>query len=294
MPGEDWNDVFTEEEVVEDQPIEESETETEEETEVIEDVVEPDNDEETTDEESDEEEPLFNDDTEIELGDDQKIKLSELKDGFLRQSDYTKKTQALADERKTFEAERTEHEPVAQLNKFLSENPYVNQQIVQAVNEFMQTGDLNIEDALQGEHGQYINHLMGENSRLTKQLESVTGEYEGVKFNTQMDKTIGELKGEYGDLITEEYETQLRKDAKDNNYSADLIKKIAKGDLAEQKLKQSQKDSKKLVKETEAKLNQKNQEKRDKMPTQPKSKGQKPQSSSKPVEDMGWDELFTS
>src|SRR5574340_754521 len=39
-------------------------------------------------------------------GKDVEVKLSELKNGYQRQADYTRKTQAVAEERKTIDAER--------------------------------------------------------------------------------------------------------------------------------------------------------------------------------------------
>jgi hypothetical protein len=54
---------------------------------------------------------------EIDLGDGVKVSIDEVRDGFLRQADYTRKTQALADERKAVEAARTQK--LAQLDKLL-------------------------------------------------------------------------------------------------------------------------------------------------------------------------------
>lgn len=75
----------------------------------------PDTDEEDTDVEEDESEEA--DDSEDEepdvytltIGDEEvKVNLDEMKKGYLRQSDYTRKTQALADERKGIAAEKEE------------------------------------------------------------------------------------------------------------------------------------------------------------------------------------------
>lgn len=52
-------------------------------------------------EEDDPEDPI------VELSDGTRLKFSELRDGYLRQSDYTKKTQTLAEERKSAQAQQT-------------------------------------------------------------------------------------------------------------------------------------------------------------------------------------------
>lgn len=53
-------------------------------------------------------------------GIDEEVPLSEMKDGYLRQADYTKKTQRLAEDRKAFEAE---HSAALQLMKALEADP---------------------------------------------------------------------------------------------------------------------------------------------------------------------------
>lgn len=59
--------------------------------------------------------------TEVELpGIDRPVPLSEMRDGYLRQADYTRKTQALAEQRKQFE---DEHEQALRLMRALSEDP---------------------------------------------------------------------------------------------------------------------------------------------------------------------------
>ena len=103
--------------------------------------------------------PAFNDETEVELGEGrQPVKLAELKLGYLRQSDYTKKTQALADERTTFESERTALEPVKKFDDFIKSNPYLFQEINKAIQTFNSTGVLPLEEVLaDAQFGQYIN-----------------------------------------------------------------------------------------------------------------------------------------
>lgn len=61
------------------------------------------------------------DDPEIEWqtrsGESHKVKLSELRDGYFRQSDYTKKTKALADDRAQFDTLKAQVEPRLQMLK---------------------------------------------------------------------------------------------------------------------------------------------------------------------------------
>jgi hypothetical protein len=269
--SQDWSSYLSEQlsEVADDQLETESETEeVSEDIEVTDDseVVESD---ETTEEV--EEAPLFNDDTEIDLGEGRNpVKLAELKNGYLRQSDYTKKTQALSDERKTFESERAELEPVKGWLEYINTNPYLFQQINNAIQEWNQTGVLPLEEVINTESGPYINHLMSENSRLQKELDRISGEYQTTKFDGDMKALVNDLKAEYGDLIDSEYEQSLITQAKEQGLSIDVLKRIAKGDLAEKKLQQTQQESKKV----EAKTKQKIRE--TKLPPQPKKVGNQP------------------
>jgi hypothetical protein len=260
-------------EVVDDQPIEESETETviEDNPEVTEDEV-TDESEEVSEEAETEETPLFNDDTEIDLGEGRDpVKLAELKNGYLRQSDYTKKTQALADERKAFEGEQAEMEPVRDWLEYINSNPYLMQTVNQAIETWNNVGEIPpIEELLDTEAGPYINHLIAENSRLQNELDQTLGEYQTTRFNSEMNTLVTDLKAEYGELITPEYEQSLRQQAEEQGLSSDVLKRIAKGDLAELKLQQTQQDSKKV----EAKTKQKIRE--TKLPPQPKKVAQQP------------------
>lgn len=253
-------------------------------------------DSEDAEDEEKENASALDDDTEIDMGEGrQPVKLSELKKGYLRQSDYTKKTQALAEERKALEQEREALKPVREWLDYITANPYLFNQIQQAIQQWNQTGVLPIEEVMQdAEYARYINHLLAENTRLQKELDSLKADYETVKFNTDMDRLINELKAEYGDLVTEDYAEELRKQAKEQNLSADVLKRIAKGDLAERKLQQNAKSKK----ETEAQTIQKIREKR--LPPQPtKSKGQKPAKQEPNIADldyldlakMAWEEM---
>ncbi|WP_171661449.1 hypothetical protein [Geobacillus sp. BMUD] len=269
-------------EVVDEQPETDSETEAEESAEVTaeegeetaeqaEEEQQEETDEEQQENEEQDEKPALDDDTLIDMGEGrQPLTLKELKNGYLRQSDYTKKTQKLAEERKAFEAEKQQYEPVKQWLDFIQANPYLFQQINQAIEQWQNTGVLPLDEVINTEAGPYINHLMRENARLQQELDQLKGEYQSTKFNSEFSALILELKGEYGDLITPEYEEELRKQAEEYGYPADVMKKIAKADLAEKKLAQVQKESKKA----EAKAKQKLREQ--KLPPQPKQVAQKP------------------
>lgn len=63
------------------------------------------------------EQPLVDDDEEIEHDGEKYRVPKKLKDAFLLQADYTRKTQALAEERKGFEAERTQAAQRAQVHQ---------------------------------------------------------------------------------------------------------------------------------------------------------------------------------
>lgn len=81
----------------------------EEEAESEEEGDETDENEETEDEDDEQQGATLDDDTDVDV-DGRAVKLRELRDGYLRQSDYTRKTQALAEERKSFEGQKAEAE----------------------------------------------------------------------------------------------------------------------------------------------------------------------------------------
>jgi hypothetical protein len=263
---------------VDDQPEVESEEHQEEVEDTIEHEVEP-NDSEQTDEseeevEEDNEEDAhteLSDDTEISLGEDkQPVTLSELKQGYLRQSDYTKKTQALSEERKEIESLQEEIKPVqAWLNEW-AENPYLVEQITQAIQSWKSTGVLPLEQVLNDPGAKYINHLMRENKQLKQQLEDTETNYQSTKFESEFASLTHQLQADYGELANDEYLNELRTQASEQGLSIDVLKRIADGDLAKKQLEQEKQNSKTAV----AKAKQKQKSKR--LPPQPSQKGQKP------------------
>lgn len=291
-----------------DQPVTESELDTDDETEYEESSEEVETDEEPEDEDEQEEsseeeteeidepeQPLFNDDTEIELGEGrQAIKLSELKAGYLRQSDYTKKTQELASQRKEVESLQDKVKPAQEWLDTMERYPWMAQQINQAFEHFNQTGTLPLEEVLDGsEYGKYINHLMYENNRLTKELETTKGEYEGVKLSADMTRLSHDLKGEYGDLVTEDYMQQLQERGKNEKLSMETLREIADGKLAKQRFETNKTEVKKATKAAESKTIQKMQETRKTAPQAPSKTSSVP-SKAKDTGNGSWGDFFKS
>ncbi|WP_339314615.1 hypothetical protein [Paenibacillus sp. FSL M7-0896] len=234
-------------------------------------------------EESEQEDPAFGDDTEVDMGEGrQALKLSELKSGYMRQSDYTKKTQELATQRKEVDSQLEQVKPMQDWLNFATSNPYLWTQINTAIQQFQQSGFADFESVMQdAEYSKWINGYQAEVSSLSKQLDDYKSKYGELEFSTTMDKTIGELRGEYGDLLTPEHEAELRQQAKEQGISPDMLKRIAKGDLAEKKLAQTQEKGKKSRRQIEAEVTQKQRENR--LPPQPNKHGQKPGKQAKPL-----------
>lgn len=306
--SEGWDDIVDTHEA--EQPQEDSETETEEEpseevetedestdTEDTEEVEEDDSDEEsepTEDDESDEEEQdesdnsedddteesesetSLSEDTEIEVGEDT-VSLKELKDGYLRQSDYTKKTQELAEQRK-------ELEPTQEWMEYWTQNPYLKEQIMSAIQEWENTGFVPIEKVLDGsEHGQYVNHLLQENQKLQQQLDDTNTKFKETEFESNLTQLKTSLKDSYGELVTDEYIDTLRQRGKDEGLSYDVLKEIADGQLSKKQLEQERKQKQKQA------AKQKKEKKSKRLPPQPKPKGQTPKETST---SDGWDGFF--
>jgi hypothetical protein len=235
---------------------------------------------------TEEAEPVVDEDPDIDIGEGrQPVKMSELKAGYLRQSDYTKKTQELSTQRKEFEALQEQIKPAQEWLSAMDSNPWLFQQINAAIQQFNQTNTLPLEELLDGsEYGVYINHLMAENNRLTKELETTKGEYEGVKLTADMTRLSQELKGKYGDLVTDDYMQQLQERGKTEKLSASILKEIANGHLATQAMEQSKTTSKK----TEAKAIQKLQETIKSAPVTPKAPSGQPAKEEVDYGSMNW------
>jgi len=300
--GKSWGDVFRDatesagdqpETESEDDAVEFNEIEEDESEEVEADEVEADEDQPET--ESEDDTPEVVEDPEYELGDGKKkVKLSELKEGFMRTSDYTKKTQELASQRKEVEAQTEKLKPVQDWLTHMEDNPWLWGQINQAIEEFNRSEVLPLQEVLQdAQYGAYVNRLTADNNRLKRELDSVKGEYEGVKLNTEFSKLKGELSTDYGDLVTPEYMQSLQDRAKKEKLSTSTLKEIAEGHLAKEKLKSQSTNVKKETKKAEAKAVQSLAETRRNAPSRPKPAAQAP-AKTDVVRNEGWKEFFKS
>lgn len=285
IASESWGDVLrSASESYDDQPDVESEEEDVE----NDDTTAEETETETTDDGQSEEEvePVVDEDPDVDIGEGrQPVKMSELKQGYLRQSDYTKKTQELATQRKEVEALQEKIKPAQDWLDTMERNPWMFQEIQKAFEHFNQTGTLSLDEVLDGsEYGKYINHLMYENKKLSTELESIKGEYEGVKLSADMTRLSHELKGEYGDLVTDEYMQQLQERGKTEKLSATTLREIADGHLAKQAMQQNKTTSKKV----EAQAIQKLQETKKTAPTKPQVVSGQPANEPPDLGSMSW------
>lgn len=297
-----WMDVAQSsitEQVNDGQPATDPDTEgleTAETTTDAEDVVEPGSDDQEQDDKPADITPAFDDETEVDLGEGrQAVKLAELKQGYLRQSDYTKKTQALATERQTFETERSTWEPAKQTDEFLKNNPWLASQINGFIQEFKSTGAISLDQAMEDvQYGQYINALVGDVTRLTREVETLRGENEGIKLTSEMTGLQTQLKAEYGELVTDDYIKSLQDRGKAERLSTATLREIADGHLTKQQMQANKQDVTKATKEAQAKTIQSIQEKRTALPPQPRSNGQRPAEQTKDISNMSWFDIAKS
>ncbi|MEN2765772.1 hypothetical protein [Ornithinibacillus xuwenensis] len=226
---------------VDDQPTRESESETDNET------------GEETEEESAQESELF---TVKVDGEEREVSIDDLKENYSKGENYTRKMQELADEKKQFEAQQEEYEPTQKWMEYWTNNPYLKEQIMNVLNEWEKTSVLPLEplDKVINESssGRYINHLILENARLKDQLEDVNGKYNSTVLDTELSKLESELKAEYEDLADDEYLSNLRKQAEEEGLTVEVLKRIAKGELADKKIAKINEDNAKKQKEIEA------------------------------------------
>jgi len=256
------------------QPTEDTEV-LDEETEITDESAEEITDEAETEEEDAAEVPdQPEEDPEVDLGEGrQPVKLSELKSGYLRQSDYTKKTQMLSEERKTFETEREQWAPVKSMSDFLQANPYLSEQIQSFIQEFTTTGQISLYEALENaQYGQYINTLLSENNRKDARIAELESKYGELEFTGTFKDLKTDLKADYGDLVTDEYLSSLQERAKAEKLPLNVLKEIADAHLTKKKLEQTTQQSKKVA----AKTIQHLQETISSLPPQPSSKGPVP------------------
>lgn len=294
-----WETVFRDSsiDVQPDTDTEDESDYSEEETEEVDNHIEIDDEEDTEPEEAEEtdesEEAEPEEDPDIDIGDGKKpVKLSELKKGFLRQSDYTKKTQELATQRKEVETLQESLKGVQGFKTHMDDNPWLWGQINNALQEFNSTGVLPIEEVLQdAQYGKYVNHLMAENNAMKKQLEDVIGERDGLSLTQSMTKLQSDLKAEYGDLVTDDYMSKLQERAKAEKLSSETLKEIAEGYLAKQSLTTNKKDVKSATKKAEAAALQRLAETKRVAPKQTKSTNARPSVAATDY-NGGWEGFF--
>jgi hypothetical protein len=290
----DWYETLSGAVVDDGQPDEEPDTEVLEDEETTETVDEQD-ETETVEEEAEETEdsPNFDDETEVDLGEGrQPVKLSELKQGYLRQSDYTKKTQELATQRKELEATMEQVKPAQEFMGFINQNPYLFNQIQQAIEHWNNSGVLPIEEVMQdAESAKYINYYMAENQKLTDRLKELEAKAGELELSSTFTSLRNDLKAEYGDLVTDEYISTLQDRAKAESLPQSVIRDIAEAHLAKEALKKERMQSGTVKKQTEAKTVQSLQESRKKAPPSPKSQGQRPSKDDTPT-DGSWFEAL--
>ncbi|MBB6731891.1 hypothetical protein [Cohnella zeiphila] len=298
--GESYRDMFTRLDSADDvQPETDTDAEVEEESADLEDggsdASESDDDPQEEDGTEEVEVEVEDEDPEISLGEGKaSVKRSELIKGYLRQSDYTKKSQELATQRKEVEALSESLKPVKEWRDHMDANPWLWQQLNTAIARFNEEGVLPIEEVLQdSQYGKYVNHLLAENNRLKKENETIKGDYEGVKLTSEMSNLRTELQAEYGDLVTDDYMQQLQDRAKNEKLSTATLREIADGHLAKEKLKASDTSVKKATRQAEAKAVQKLAETRKRAPEAPTARATAP-ASKEPDRRGGWGNFFRS
>ena len=186
----DSEEALTQDSEIEEQPEDDALEDTDEvNDEEVEDQPEDDT-EETTEDDADEDKEVweFNDlelDQEIRMTDGSVTTLKELEEGRLMQSDYTKKTQALAEERKEFEGTRDRAENMAE--QVLSEHANIEQQWEQELHEASEAYRMNPADpSLQARYNTATATL----TAAKQQTQATNSKYQEVKterINAQID-----------------------------------------------------------------------------------------------------------
>lgn len=195
----------------------------EEETDEVDDEEESDEE----DEDPDEGQPELSDDDEFTItvdGEKLKLKGSELKNGYLRQSSYTKKTQEIAEERKALTAERVKVAEQASLISFQAHN-----RLEQMENAINQAGGW---DAVKRSHSpeqiDQLSRMYAEAQRDANAADELIGSYtsqvresnkkEIINIFTDMSKTVS---GFNGNTLK-----QMDSYLSDNGFTEDMIMSI--------------------------------------------------------------------
>lgn len=138
--------------------------------------------------------PEITDDIEVEIDGD-KITLGELRNGYLRQSDYTKKTMSLAEQRKAYEKELAEaKEYILAINDYYKNNPDKYNEMVEFYNN---NGEVTVKD--KGDEGKTSVQKAMRNPEYDNQLKKIMQEQEQLKRDVRMreiDNAIAKFKHE--------------------------------------------------------------------------------------------------
>jgi len=145
---------------------------------------------------------MIGDDTIIEIGDDT-ITLGELKKGYLRQADYTRKTQEIAEAKKRYEQYENELQQRRQFsenfNAFLAKRP----DVLQAIEKFVETNGQDVglpsepDKKPEKEKGgielpEELKQRLDYIDNISRELKDVRGELSKVKVDKAIERLIEE------------------------------------------------------------------------------------------------------
>lgn len=150
----------------------------------------------------------------IRLKDGTTVTKQELIDGYLRRSDYTKKTMSLADDKKAFEARKAELEAfVANMDAYYHDNPKAYQEVIDHF-KGVQGEDIPVEDKSSKtqdkkevtrnyEYDKKINNL-------TKEIDSIKQKQSEDKAQSAVDKAVAKFVSKHQRLSEENIDEILR------------------------------------------------------------------------------------
>ena len=138
--------------------------------------------------------------------DGQEWTAKDLKNAYLRQQDYTRKTQELAEQRRSFEQERKFYENLNADLRMVKQNPALASEFVKiypqkfhsALREILNEGQGQSQSQQQSSRGPDVDTM----SRLAN-LEKFYHEQEVAKNETQINATLERLQSKYPDAIPE-------------------------------------------------------------------------------------------
>lgn len=202
--------------------------------------VEGGQDEDTEGAESDQTSPNVGDDTPVELPDGEKVTLGELRNGYLRQADYTRKTQEAASVRKEAEElqaqlnawyEERASDPTNWIAEIASESPDPTAVVAQAILSLAKAGKLKPEfvEAFGVESGPVTQ--IAEKSATEQRIERLEAQLQQEQDQraqmTQQRETAQRLLSEYRtqwDAVKDREQLRFGDDAKDQSAFVELLK----------------------------------------------------------------------